>query len=141
MNTRCRALLLSLLLLLGCRSQTGDFVPNVLVDVVININLPSYQALNVVGGLHFFDPAGYRGLVIYRQSIDEFLAFDRACTNLPSEPCHVVSLDTATFLLACACCDSRFSLDGFVANPPAVLSLKPYRTLFSPNSNTLRITN
>ncbi|MFN3528617.1 MAG: hypothetical protein ACK417_01675 [Bacteroidia bacterium] len=141
MRTSIKVFALSLLLLLGCRSQTGDFVPNVLVDVFININLPSYQPLNVVGGLVFINDVGYRGIAVYRQSIDEFRAYDRACTYLPSEECHVIALDTSTNLLQCGCCDSRFSLDGFPARGPAAINLRNYRTLYSPTSNTLRITN
>jgi Rieske Fe-S protein len=141
MTTPLKGLLLALLLLVGCRDQNRDFVPNIQVDVFINLNLPSYQAINVVGGLLEFPSAGYRGLIIYRQTIDDFLVFDQACTYMPSEPCHVVSLDSTVNLLACACCESRFSLDGFPARGPATFNLKPYRSLFSPNSNTLRITN
>lgn len=141
MTTPLKGMLLALLLLVGCGDQNRDFVPNIQVDVFINLNLPSYQAINVVGGLLEFPSAGYRGLIIYRQTIDEFLVFDQACTYLPSEPCHVVSLDSAINLLQCACCESRFSLDGYPARGPAAFNLKPYRSLYSPSSNTLRVTN
>lgn len=141
MTTWLKTAALSLLLLVGCRDQTGDFVPNVLVDVFINMNLPTYQQLNIVGGTVFFDNAGYRGLVIHRFTLDEFRAYDRACTYQPSEPCHVVEFDTASNLLECPCCNSRFSLDGFPARGPAGINLRQYRTLYSPTSNTLRVTN
>jgi Rieske Fe-S protein len=141
MTTWLKTFVISLLLLVGCRSQTGDFVPNVLVDVFINMNLPSYQQLNLVGGTLFFNEAGYRGLIVHRLALDEFRAYDRACTFQPSESCHVVELDTATNLLECPCCNSRFSLDGFPARGPAGINLRQYRTLYSSSSNTLRITN
>lgn len=141
MTTMLKGLLLALLLLVGCRDQNQDFVPNIQVDVFINLNLPSYQAINVVGGLVEFPSAGYRGLIIYRQTIDAFLVFDQACTYMPSDECHVVSLDSSVNLLQCACCDSRFSLDGFPARGPATFNLKPYRALYSQSSNTLQITN
>lgn len=141
MRTLLSAFLITLALLSGCRSDTGDFVPNVLVDANISLNLPSYQPLNVVGGLVFVRDLGYRGIVIHRLTLDEFRVFDMACTFQPSIACHVIGLDTATNLLQCGCCESRFSLDGFPARGPASLNLRSYRSLYSPTTNTLRITN
>src|SRR5690606_38868577 len=94
MNTLFKTAVIALILLGGCRDRTGDFVPNILVDVTLNLNQPTYQPINVVGGMIYFNEAGYRGLLIYRYSVDEFRAYDRACTYLPSEPCHVVGLDS-----------------------------------------------
>lgn len=141
MRTLLSAIAITLVLLSGCRSNTGDFVPNVLVDATLSLNLPAYQNLNLIGGLVFVRDLGYRGLVVHRLTLDEFRAYDMACTNQPSNPCHVVALDTASNLLQCGCCESRFSLDGFPARGPASLNLRSYRTLFSPSTNTLRITN
>lgn len=141
MRTLLKTAVLAFVLVTGCRSNTGDFVPNVLVDATISLNLPAYQQLNLIGGLVFVRDLGYRGLVVHRLTLDEFRAYDMACTYQPSVACHVVGLDTASNLLQCGCCESRFSLDGFPARGPASLNLRTYRTLFSPSTNTLRITN
>ncbi len=137
------SLLFVLLFIAGasCRNQNADFVPNVLVDLTLNLNNPSYQPVTVVGGHLFMPTQGYRGIVIYRANINEFQAFDMACTYRPLESCHVVALDSATSLLKCACCDSRFNFEGQLLQGPAGVPLKAYRTLYQPNTNTLQISN
>lgn len=125
----------------GCNDDRRDVVPNVFVDVTLNLNLPTYQPLSLVNGMIIYPQAGYRGLFIHQSAFQEFKAFDVACTQQPSDPCHTLSVDTATLLLQCPCCASRFSADGFPARGPATLTLKSYRTFYSPSANTLRITN
>jgi hypothetical protein len=125
----------------GCNDEQRDVVPNVFVDVTLNLNLPTYQPLSLVNGMIIYPQAGYRGLFIHQSAFQEFKAFDVACTQQPSDPCHTLSIDTASLLLQCPCCASRFSADGFPARGPATLALKSYRTYYSPSANTLRITN
>lgn len=125
----------------GCRDQNNDLVPNVLVDLTINLNNPSYQPVTVVGGHLFLPGQAYRGIVLYRANINEFKAFDMACTYLPSQSCHAVGLDSATSLLQCGCCTSRFNFEGQLLQGPASLPLKAYRTLYQPSTNTLQISN
>jgi len=144
MPTAIRFLSLSLvftLLTLGCKDDRRDWVPNVFVDVTLNLNLPTYQPLSLVNGMLIYPQAGYRGLFIHQSAFQEFKAFDLACTQQPSDPCHTLVIDTATLLLQCPCCSSRFSPDGFPARGPATLALKSYRTYYSPSANTLRVTN
>jgi hypothetical protein len=125
----------------GCNDERRDVVPNVFVDVTLNLNLPTYQPLTLVNGMLIYPQAGYRGLFIHQSAFQEFKAFDLACTQQPSDPCHTLVIDTATLLLQCPCCSSRFSADGFPARGPATFALKSYRTYFSPSANTLRVTN
>ena len=135
------ALLFVLLSAVACNDDRRDAVPNVFVDVTLNLNLPTYQPLSVVNGMIIYPQAGYRGLFIHQSAFQEFKAFDVACTQQPSDPCHTLGIDTATLLLQCPCCSSRFSADGFPARGPATFALKSYRTFYSPSANTLRITN
>ena len=125
----------------ACNDDRRDAVPNVFVDVTLNLNLPTYQPLSLVNGMIIYPQAGYRGLFIHQSAFQEFKAFDVACTQQPSDPCHTLGIDTATLLLQCPCCNSRFSADGFPARGPATFTLKSYRTFYSPSANTLRITN
>ena len=125
----------------ACNDDRRDAVPNVFVDVTLNLNLPTYQPLSLVNGMIIYPQAGYRGLFIHQSAFQEFTAFDVACTQQPSDPCHTLGIDTATLLLQCPCCSSRFSADGFPARGPATFALKSYRTFYSPSANTLRITN
>ncbi len=134
-------LLLLVCLAISCRNQNNDLVPNVMVDLTLNLNNPSYQPVTVVGGHLFIPGQAYRGIVLYRANINEFKAFDMACTYLPLQSCHVVGLDSATNLLQCGCCTSRFNFEGQLLQGPASLPLKAYRTLYQPSTNTLQITN
>lgn len=134
-------IVLLLLILSGCRGENNDIVPNVLVDLTLNLNNPSYQPVTVVGGHLFIPGQAYRGIVLFRSSLNEFKAFDMACTYMPSQSCHTIGLDSATSLLQCGCCTSRFNFEGQLLQGPASLPLKAYRTLYQPTTNTLQITN
>ncbi|MBM3919079.1 MAG: hypothetical protein FJ344_06225 [Sphingomonadales bacterium] len=144
MDTGFRSILVLFFLVLSagsCSDDRRDVVPNVFVDVTLNLNLPTYQALTLVNGMLIYPQAGYRGIFIHQSAFQEFKAFDLACTQQPSEPCHTLGIDTAILLLQCPCCSSLFSADGFPARGPATYALKSYRTYYSPSANTLRITN
>ena len=85
MIIRYSLILLPILLLLGCRKNNINPVPNIPFDITIDINLPSYNALNGVGGWCYVN-GGSRGIIVYRRSIEEFIAFDRHSPEDPDEP-------------------------------------------------------
>ena len=137
-----RVFLLLVLLVMGCRGKApADQVPMVPVDFSLNILLPTYSRLQLVGNYAYLD-AGYRGIVLYRSGLDRFEAYDRACTYAPSQSCHRVSVVDSLMILQCACCDSRFSLlDGAAVRGPAGRPLRTYRVFFEETSGSVRITN
>lgn len=137
-----RVFLLLVLLVMGCRGKApADQVPMVPVDFSLNILLPTYSRLQLVGNYAYLD-AGYRGIVLYRSGLDRFEAYDRACTYAPSQSCHRVSVVDSLMILQCACCDSRFSLlDGAAVRGPAGWPLRTYRVFFEEISGSVRITN
>lgn len=129
-------LIFTVLLFVTCKDKTSQNspVPDVLVDVYINTTLPQYQQLNTIGGWAYY-PAGNRGLFIYHNGLDEVVAFDRNCTYNVYDSCAVVSLDISEAFLQCGsyknsvwipCCNSKYSLDGFVFGGPARYALKKY---------------
>lgn len=129
-----------LLSLLSCRREP-NIVPDVLVDIQVNINNPGYFQLQAVGGWMYFE-AGSRGIIVYRRSIDEFKAYDRHCTYNPNDPCGKVVVDTSNNIIAQdACCGSQFILtDGSVNQGPATFALKAYQTFYD-GQGILRIYN
>ena len=137
-----RVFLLLVLLVMGCRGKApADQVPMVPVDFSLNILLPTYSRLQLVGNYAYLH-AGYRGIVLYRSGLDRFEAYDRACTYAPSQSCHRVSVVDSLMILQCACCDSRFSLlDGAAVRGPAGSPLRTYRVFFDEISGSVRITN
>jgi len=84
---------------------------------------------------------GVRGIIVYRNSINDFTAYDRNCTYQPENTCATVNVDSSNNIYSvCPCCSSRFVLtDGSVAKAPAVQPLRAYRTFF--DGNALQISN
>lgn len=129
-------------LLFACRGKTPtDQVPNVPVDFQLNLLLPTYSRLQLVGQYVYLD-GGYRGIVLYRADLERLLAYDRACTYAPSQACHQVRVDDSLMVLQCACCSSRFTLwDGSAQRGPAGWPLRAYRVSWDATSGAVRITN
>lgn len=100
------------------------------VDFYIQINDPSYINLKTVGGWEYLS-GGSRGIILYRKSQNEFMAYDRHCTFQPSNTCAIVSVDANNITASDDCCGSSFMLtDGSVTKPPAAFPLKSYNTSF-----------
>src|SRR3989304_3214262 len=78
---------------LSCKKD-DDSVPNVTVNILLSTTDPSFTDLNAVGGLIYLS-GGSRGLVVYRLSMQEFMAYDRHCTYKPSESCAKVDVDAS----------------------------------------------
>jgi len=126
----------------GCRGRVpADQIPQVPVDFSLNLRLPTYNHLQLVGQYAYIE-AGYRGILLYRSGLDRLVAFDRACTYAPSQSCHKVAVVDSLMLAQCECCDSRFGLqDGQPFRGPAGWPLRSYRVYFDEISGSVRITN
>lgn len=123
----------------GCKKEQVVAVPIVPVDIQINLNLPEYNALQVVGGWAYII-GGSEGLLVYRKSADEFSALDRHCTYQSADQCKVTVDAGGVVARDTACCHSAFLLlDGSVVQGPATFGLKQYHTTF--NGQVLRIFN
>ncbi len=134
-------LFVSLFALVSCDDDREHPVPYVHVRFEFNV---IHYNLSAPGSAHQFsveESGGYRGIIVYRVSMDEFRAYDRAC---PCDPHNCkVSIDPDNPLLATdPCCGSSFLLmDGTIVDGNARFPLKEYRTTFSSSTNRLRITN
>lgn len=117
-------------------------VPDVPVEQTLNINLPSYSNLQGVSGWVYIN-GGSRGIIVYRSSLDEFVAFDRHGTYNAYEECDPVYVDSNNVLnLIDPCSESTYSiLDGTVTNGPAEYPLRQYRTTYNGSTNQVRIYN
>lgn len=140
-----RFLVIGLLVTLGffsCKKENLHPVPSIAFNINININLPSYSGLQNIGGYAYVNNIGSKGVVVYRRSIDEFVAFDRQSTADGGLDCDGVEIDEEnTLLVNDVCGTSQFSLyDGSVVNGPAVFGLRGYQTIFD-GVYTLNISN
>ena len=129
------------IIILNSCTKNQNIVPYIYVDQYINISLPSYSSLNSIGGWTYIT-GGSRGIIIYRQSYDQFSAYDRHCTFNADNPCGKATVDSTNSFVECACDSSRYQLfDGLVIQGPASYSLKNYQTSFNVTSNQIHIYN
>lgn len=130
--------LLVVLLFSNCKKETPG-VPYVYVNLQLYPSDPQYINLNAVGGWVYIT-GGYRGILIYRKSTTEFMAYDRSCTNDPGNADEFVKVDANNIEAVDSHCGSRFIItDGSVTKGPAGLPLKAYQTSF--DGAVLRIFN
>ncbi|NND78023.1 MAG: hypothetical protein HKN39_07550 [Flavobacteriales bacterium] len=127
-----------LILFTNCKDQE-DRVPFVVVDTQLNLALPIYQDLNIVGNWIYVS-GGSQGIIVYRFSTDEFRAFDRHCTfNVPDQ-CRIEVDNSNIQAEDVQCCNSVFSIiDGTVQSGDAFVGLTQYQTSFF--NNVVSITN
>ena len=71
-----------------CSKGKQNPVPYVPFDITIDIQLPSYNQLQGVGGWTYVT-GGSRGIIVYRRGIDEFVAFDRHSPVDPDGTCFL----------------------------------------------------
>ena len=133
-------ILLAIVMLTGCKGcrENNSLVPLVSVDFSININDASYFELTSITGWVYVT-GGSRGIIIYRNNIDQFTAFDRHAPYNVGDGCRVfVEEDEIT--LQDECSDSSWLiLDGSLISGPAEQPLKQYSTNLS--GSILRVTN
>lgn len=125
----------------ACDKDKGyEPIPNVYVNINLDINSTIYSDLAIVGG-HAYLTGGYRGIVVYRMSNDEFVAYDRACPydHDKDDDARVDVEDNGLTLIDSVCMSRYLLLDGSVVEGPAQRPLKNYRTSF--NGSNLLIYN
>ncbi|MCB9169634.1 MAG: hypothetical protein H6597_00175 [Flavobacteriales bacterium] len=131
--------MLGIALLFACRKDEQGGVPYTQVDFTINVNNPAYVDIQVPGGWLYLT-GGSQGILVYRKSQDEFMAYDRHCPYQPANDCRVSVDSTEVIARDADCCGSAFLiLDGSVTQGPAATCLQQYHTLF--NGTSLRIYN
>lgn len=121
------------------KDKQRDPIPNVHVNLQLDISSTLYSDLNIVGGYAYLT-GGYKGLIVYRMAHDEFVAYDRACPYDYEKSEARVDVEDNGLTLIDSTCMSRFLLlDGSVVEGPAQRPLKNYQTTF--NGDILHIYN
>jgi nitrite reductase/ring-hydroxylating ferredoxin subunit len=115
----------------GCKKDAVKTpIPYASVDIYIYTSNPSFISISVVGGWTYV-AGGVRGILIFRKSNTEFIAYDRNCTYQPEDPCSTVVVDKSNIIAKDTCCHSEFLMtDGSVLKAPASLPLKVYNNTF-----------
>lgn len=127
-------------LLVSCeKNDLNDVLPDIIVDEIIDLNLPQYINLQTPSGWAYTN-GGLKGIVILNTGTGSqpFKAFDRAC---PNNDCSSPMTFDGSLKLTCPCDDSEYSiLDGSPQTAGNSHFAREYRALLI-NSATLNITN
>lgn len=129
----CSLWLVAFLILLSLQNSAhaqASFPP-----VTINLNFPQHQRLKLDGGYEYISDGGMQGIILYRESEDKYIAYERTCSINNDAP---VTVDGSGFFMKG--CNSTFSFaDGHPTSGPARQPLLKYRT--SLNGQNLTITD
>ncbi|MFM1893165.1 MAG: hypothetical protein ACO28O_03560 [Crocinitomicaceae bacterium] len=141
MRIRSLWCLVTVLWVLGCQKNNQNPVPNIPLDLTIDLGLPSYMNLQGVGGYSYVN-GGSKGIIVYRRSIGEFVAFDRHSPADAEGTCpQPLYPDVNNFLtLIDSCNNAQFSLYDGSPIQNSTYGLRQYATQFN-GSNLLRIYN
>ena len=120
-----------LLVVVSCDKQTPhETIPNVAVDIYIDVNSTLYVQLNTIGGWLYLT-GGYKGILVYRVSDEEFVAYDRTCPYDPYVTESRLEMDMGNLIVIDTVCKSKFViLDGSIIEGPATVPMKRYRTTY-----------
>jgi len=115
----------ALIILSSCNDK-DDYIRNAYVNIDIDLSLPEYSSLDVLGNSIFIE-GGNKGVIIYHFATSEYRIYDRNCSYEPSLACSYID-SVSSAVAYCGCCSSAFLLsqDGTAANAPALLPLKQY---------------
>ena len=122
------------------------------VNISISPNSTLYQELNIVGGWMYLDESDgvfppSRGLIVYRSSTDQFMAYDRtppyksdSCCDASNKNCTKLLVGAEYPFVVDTCTGSRYLIiDGSPAGGPTDRFLYLYITEY--DGNTLYIHN
>jgi hypothetical protein len=124
------ALIVLLIISSGCRDRNTNRVPDVPVNIAINIYQPDFFNLTVPSGWVYIT-GGSRGIIVYRKSTTEFVALERHSPYQPEDNCAVV-VNEDNVIVSDPCSDSQWLItDGTIVQGPTAFALETYRTSFS----------
>ena len=82
-------------LLLSSCSNKDDYIPNVYVNIELDLSLPEYSHLSTLGNSIFID-GGNAGIIIYHFAVNEYRIYDRNCSYEPLLSCSYVDSINST---------------------------------------------
>jgi hypothetical protein len=132
----------ALLIVLGCSPNlSDDAIPyKPFPDIVLQLSLPEYASLRTDGGVFQLTSSkgGSQGIIVYRVSAENFVAYERNCSYHPQDACATVNVDPSGLYMTDACCGSTFKFtDGTPLGGPAWRPLRQYLATVSGNTVTI----
>ena len=125
----CFLTLLTAVCIFSSCKKDNTAVPDVFTDIYLYSTDPAFAPLNAIGG-YAYATGGSKGVIIFRKSQNEFMAYDRHCPYKVQDG-NTVTVDASGLLVEDATCGSKFLItDGSPNQGPAVNSLKYFQTSF-----------
>lgn len=112
-------------------NPVDELIPYAEVNFSINPASLQFDNLNVVGN-YAYVTGGYRGIIIYHATLNEYKAFERTSPyDYPNSFECRVSVDDSGLIAVDQCSGSKYILlDGSPFEGPATLPLKQYNAVF-----------
>lgn len=125
----------------SCNDDNNDDFPYAYINIYINPTSTEYLELNTPGGwVYLVGQKPSRGILVYRLTMDDFLAYERTCPQDPIEPNARIEVEPSNITVACPVCKSKYiMLDGTPFEGPARRPLRKYQTSY--NGSILHIYN
>jgi nitrite reductase/ring-hydroxylating ferredoxin subunit len=132
----------------SCTKEQLDVVPETYVNITL-INIPAQigisQSMIITNTMVPVNSLGYNnnGIIIYRNSQDEYFAYDRTCPYHVEES-NPVNIWTNPLFAVCPVCGTKYQLfwSGIPTDEgPSIYPLKQYRASYNPNTFELNISN
>lgn len=116
-------------LLFGCSDSQNQIIPYVNVTIEVNLQLPSFNPLNSVNNAVLYPNEGYNhnGVIIYRNSTDEFTAYDATCPkHIETKTAVVLDDNGSAGSATCPVCHTVYYFFNY-GYPPKGYPLKQYK--------------
>jgi len=113
------------------KEEQAPEIPYVYVNFSINPDGTQYINLNPVNGWETV-VGGYKGILIFRKSVNEFVAFERTCPYDPGKEGAQVRVEESGITCYCPVCNSKYIMvDGTPFEGPSRYPLKQYAAVYS----------
>lgn len=141
-----RKIFLYLLLSLPFLSCSGDdeirqnpYLQDIRFSARFDLNLPEYNQLNYNGNHFVTNRYGLKGIVIYRFTENQYMAFELTDPNHVPQSCSILTVNGIE--ASCSCGDGNIYsiITGQLVAGEGQYSLKPYRAVL--RGNILEVSN
>jgi len=135
------AIIMLCALITACNKDNGGRQPLPPTNITIDPNSTIYQELNIVGGWLYLDEQDgveppSRGVIVYRLSTEQFMAFERtppfkpdSCCNAANTVCTHLLVDNYYPFIMDTCTMSKYLiLDGSPVSGPSSMTLGIFYT-------------
>ena len=127
---------------LACSKDSNSVspIPDTNVREQVNLNTAEALPLKARDGNFIYISGGYKGIIVYRKSVDSYLAFERKSPYLQADACGIISVNSSQLFLEDTCHHCTFNWDGRPTGGPCRDIMKSYNVQFI-NTFTILITN